>query len=286
LEFNFLSGYLKRSFYMTQTVDEVQALKNRVKATWMAGDFAKIAEIVQPHADEFIARLQLKPGTRVLDLACGTGNLTIPAARLGADVTGLDLAPNLVDVARQRAAAEGLNIRFDTADAEDLPYPDGAFEVVLSMYGIMFAPRPEPITAQLLRVCAPGGLIVLANWTPTGFIGQMLKTVAAHLPPPPGMTPPPLWGVEEVVRERLKAGTTEITCTPRKVLFKVPVSPAQTVDYFIQHYGPTNRAYASVPDKQEALRQDLEKLWSSHNTATDGTTCVESEYLEVRATRA
>lgn len=272
---------------MTQFVDEVQTLKNRVKATWMAGDYAKIAEIIQPHADEFMARLQLKAGTRVLDAACGTGNLTIPAAKLGAIVTGQDLSPNLVEVARQRATAEELNIQFDIGDAEDLPYADGAFEVVLSMYGIMFAPRPEPITAQLLRVCASGGLIALANWTPIGFIGQMLKTVSAHVPPAPGMTPPPLWGVEEVVRERLKVGTTEISCTPRKVLLQLPFSPAQTVEYFIQHYGPTNRAYAAcTPQKQVALRHDLEKLWSSHNTATDGTTCVESEYLEVLATRA
>jgi SAM-dependent methyltransferase len=272
---------------MTQLVDEVQALKNRVKATWMAGDYSKIAEIVQPHALEFMDRLQLKAGTYVLDAACGTGNLTLPAARQGAIVTGQDIASNLIEIARRRAASEGLIIQFDTGDAEDLSYPAGAFDTVLSMYGIMFAPRPEPIAAQLLRVCKPGGLIALANWTPTGFIGQMLKTVSAHVPPAPGMTPPPLWGVEEVVRERLGAGTSEITCAPRKVLFQLPFSPAQTVDYFIQYYGPTNRAYATcTPEKQLALHQDLVELWSRHNTATNGTTCVESEYLEVRAIRA
>jgi SAM-dependent methyltransferase len=272
---------------MTQIVDEVQALKNRMKATWMAGDYAKIAEVIQEQADEFIARLHLKPGTCLLDAACGTGNLTIPAARTGASVTGQDLTPSLVEVARQRAAAEGLNIEFNTGDAEDLPYADGAFEVVVSMYGIMFAPRPEQISAQLIRVCAPGGLIALANWTPGGFVGQMLKTVSAYVPPAPGMAPPLLWGVEEVVRERLKTGTTEITCTPRKVLFRLPFSPAQTVEFFNRYYGPTNRAEAACPpEKQAALRQDLEKLWSSHNTAIDGTTCVEGEYLEVRAIRA
>ncbi len=272
---------------MTTQLDELQALKNRVKTTWMSGDYSKIAEIIQPHADEFISRLKLRAGTTVLDAACGTGNLSIPAAQAGTVVTGQDIAPNLVEVARQRAAAEGLQIHFDVGDAEDLPYEDGAFEIVMSMYGIMFAPRPEPIATQLLRVCVPGGLIALANWTPNGFIGQMLKTVSAHVPPAPGMTPPPLWGVEGVVRERLKAGTTSITCTPRKVLFQLPFSPADSVDYFIMHYGPTNRAYAaSTPEKQVVLRQDLEKLWSSRNTATDGTTCVESEYLEVLATRA
>lgn len=272
---------------MTQTVDELQMLKNRVKATWMAGDYDKIAQIIQPHANEFITRLSLKAGMRVLDAACGTGNLSIPAARMGAIVTGQDLTASLVTVARHRARAEGLNIQFDTGDAEDLPYANGAFDMVLSMYGIMFAPRPEPIAAQLSRVCRPGGLIALANWTPTGFIGQMLKTVSAHVPPPPDMTPPPLWGVEEVVRERLKASTREISFTRRKVLIRLPCSPAQSVEYFFQHYGPTNRAYAAcTPEKQVELRQDLEKLWSDHNTATDGTTRVESEYLEVLATRA
>ena len=272
---------------MTQLVDELQALNNRMKATWMAGDYAKIAEVIQPHADEFVARLQLKPGMRVLDAACGTGNLTIPAARTGATVTGQDLTPTLLEVAQQRAAAQGLNIRFDTGDAEELPYADGAFEVVMSMYGVMFAPRPELIAAQLLRVCAPGGLIALANWTPGGFIGQMLKVVSAHVPPAPGVTPPILWGKEEVVRERFKDGTSNITCTPRKVLFQVPISPAQMVEFFFQYYGPTNRAYAACsPEKQVALRHDLEKLWSDHNAATDGTICVESEYLEVRAIRA
>ncbi|MBN9391061.1 MAG: class I SAM-dependent methyltransferase [Chloroflexi bacterium] len=273
---------------MTQTVDEVQVLKNRVKATWMAGDYAKIAVIIQSHAEEFVARLALTPGTNVLDAACGTGNLSIPAARTGALITAQDLAPNLVEVARQRAAAEGLNIHFDSGDVEDLPYATGTFQVVMSMYGIMFAPRPAPVAAQLLRVCAPGGLIALANWTPNGFIGQMLKVVSTHVPPAPGMTPPPQWGVEEIVRERLGDGTasTEIKCTPRKVQFLLPFSPAQTVDYFIQYYGPTNRAYAACsPEKQVALRQDLENLWSSHNTARDGTTAVESEYLEVIAKR-
>ncbi|HEX2914537.1 MAG TPA: class I SAM-dependent methyltransferase [Chloroflexia bacterium] len=272
---------------MTQIVDEIQTLKNRVKATWMSGDYARIAELIQPHADDFITRLQLTPGTRVLDAACGTGNLAIPAARTGANVTGQDLAPNLLEVARKRAEAEGLAIQLDSGDAEELPYADGAFDLVMSMYGIMFAPRPEPISAQLLRVCKPGGLIALANWTPGGFIGQMLKTVSAHVPPAPGMTPPPLWGVEEVVRQRLAAGTSEIKCTPRKVLFEESLSPAEIVDYFIQYYGPINRAYAACnPEKQVALRQDLEKLWSDHNTATDGGTHVEAEYLEVLATRA
>lgn len=272
---------------MTLTLDELQTLKTRVRATWMAGDYARIAEIIQPHADELAERLPVGPGDRVLDAACGTGNLAIPLAEKGAEVTGLDIAPNLLEVARQRAAAQNLPARFEEGDAEAMPYADGAYDTVVSMYGIMFAPRPDPVAAELLRVCAPGGSIVLANWTPSGFIGQMLKVVSSHVPPAPGMTPPLLWGMEEVVRERFKAGTSEIKFTPRKVIFNFPFGPAETVEYFLQFYGPTNRAYAaSSPEKQQALRHDLEQLWSSHNTATDGTTQVESEYLEVVATRA
>jgi SAM-dependent methyltransferase len=271
---------------MTLTFDELQTLKNRIRTTWMAGDYARIAEVIQPHADEFVDRLPITPDMLILDSACGTGNLAIPAARRGALVTGLDIAPNLLEVARERAAAEDLAIRFEEGDAEDLPYADDAFEMVISMYGIMFAPRPTPVAAELLRVCQPGGLIALANWTPGGFIGQMLKTVSAHVPPAPGMTPPPQWGVEEIVRERLGTGTSEIKFTVRKVLFVLPISPAETADFFFEFYGPTNRAYAAItPEKQAALRSDLVNLWSSHNTATDGTTRVESEYLEVLATR-
>ena len=272
---------------MTTTLDELQALKTRVKATWMAGDYAKIAEIIQPHADELADRLEIKPGTRVLDAACGTGNLAIPVAEKGAVVTGMDIATNLLEVARERAAASNLNIRFDEGDAEALPYADCAFDTVISMYGVMFAPRPGPVSAELLRVCAPGGLIALANWTPTGFIGQMLKVVSGHVPPAPGMTPPAQWGVEEIVRERLGQGTSEIICTTRKVKFFFPFGPAETVDFFLKFYGPTYKAYtACSPERQQALRRDLEQLWSSHNTAADGTTVVESEYLEVLATRA
>jgi len=155
------------------------------------------------------------------------------------------------------------------------------------MYGVMFAAHPNLAAAELLRVCVPGGKIALANWIPGGFIGQMLKTVGAHVSPPPGSISPILWGVEETVRERLGQGTTDIKCTPRKVVFEYPFSPAETVNFFIQYYGPTLRAYAACsPEKQIALRQDLENLWSAHNQATNGTTYVESEYLEVIATRA
>ena len=181
--------------------DSFAELKQRLRASWMAGDFGEIANLNAREGEEFIQRINLKPGTKVLDVACGTGNQSIPAARTGADVIGLDLAPNLLEQARKRAADEKLKIEFIEGDAEKLPYDAAHFDVVLSMFGAMFAPRPEVVAAELLRVCRPGGLIAMGNWTPEGFVGQMFQITARHAPPPPGMLPPSLWGVEKVVTE-------------------------------------------------------------------------------------
>src|SRR5215208_685383 len=169
---------------------EITALKTRLRATWIAGDFGQIAKSYTSEAEDFIKRLNLKPGTKVLDVACGTGNLAIPAARAGAVVSGVDIAPNLIEQGRENARAEGLDIQFDEGDAEALPYGDASFDVIVTMFGAMFAPRPELVAAELKRVCRPGGSIVMANWTPTGFIGQMFKTMASHVSPPPGMPSP------------------------------------------------------------------------------------------------
>jgi ubiquinone/menaquinone biosynthesis C-methylase UbiE len=183
---------------------EMEDLKTRLKAMWMTGDFGQVAKHIETGAEEFIARLALKPGERVLDVACGSGNLALPAARLGARVTGVDIATNLLEQARARAASEGLTIQFDEGDAEKLPYADEDFATVVSMYGAMFAPRPELVAAELVRVCRPGGRIAMANWTPDGFIGQMFKITGKHVPPPPNMPSPVKWGDEETVRERLR----------------------------------------------------------------------------------
>jgi ubiquinone/menaquinone biosynthesis C-methylase UbiE len=169
---------------------EMIALKSRLKATWMAGDFGLIAKSYEPGAAEFVRRLSLPGGARVLDVACGTGNLAIPAARAGASVTGVDIAPNLLEQARSRAKASGVTVRFDEGDAEQLPYEDGSFDTVISMFGVMFAPRPELAAAELLRVCRSRGTIALATWTPSGFIGQMFKLMAGHVPPPANMPSP------------------------------------------------------------------------------------------------
>lgn len=266
---------------------ELSALKTKLRSTWIAGDFGEIAKYYASQAEDFINRLEFKPGMTVLDVACGTGNLAIPAARTGANVTGVDIAPNSVEQARENAKAAGLNVKFDEGDAEALPYSDASFDAVVTMFGAMFAPRPELVASELKRVCRPGGLIAMANWTPSGFIGQMFKISASHFPPPPGMASPVLWGVEETVRERLSEGISKLDTTLQKITWVFPFSPAEVVEHFRLYYGPTQKAFGALDEqKQAALRKDLEQLWATHNQATDGTTKVEADYLEVVAVRA
>lgn len=259
-------------------------LTERSRATWTSGDFGRIARGYESGAAEFIARLGLARGERVLDVACGTGNLTIPAARTGASVTGIDIAPNLVAQAGARAAAEGLAITLDVGNAEQLPYGRGTFDTIVTMFGAMFAARPELVASELARVACPGGRIAMANWTPEGFIGEMLRTTVKYAPAPAGVPSPLLWGKEEVVRERLGAAASSLTFARRLITFEYPVTPEQVVTEFRLWYGPTLRAFASLDDGgRDGLRRDLEKLWTDHNRATDGTTRVQSEYLEVVA---
>lgn len=258
-------------------------LTERVRATWTAGDFGRIARGYESGAAEFIARLELDPGERVLDVACGTGNLAVPAARTGAVVSGIDIAPNLIAQADARAAAEGLNLTLDVGNAEQLPYGDRAFDTVVTMFGAMFAARPERVAAELLRVTRKGGRIAMANWTPDGFIGEMLKTTVRYAPPPADVPSPLLWGKEEVVRVRL-AASSSLTFARRLITFEYPFGPEQVVNEFRLWYGPTLRAFASLDDAGGAgLQRDLVKLWTDANRADDGTTRVQSEYLEVVA---
>jgi ubiquinone/menaquinone biosynthesis C-methylase UbiE len=260
-------------------------LAERVRATWTAGDFGRIARGYAPGAAAFVTRLGVHVGERVLDVACGTGNLTLPAARAGAHVTGLDIAPSLLAQARLAADAQALRVQLDEGDCTAMPYATASFDTVLSMFGAMFAAPPQAAADELLRVCRPGGRIAMANWTPEGFIGRMFKATAAHVPPP-GVPSPLLWGDEAAVRERLRDGVAELYFNRRTVAFRLALTPEQTVDFFREWYGPTLRAFASLgEDGQAALRRDLTRLWSEHNLATDGTTHVESEYLEVVATK-
>ncbi len=266
---------------------EMQALKARLKTVWMAGDYGHFAKYMEPSALEFFARLQLQPQTRMLDVACGAGQIAIPAARAGAQVTGIDIATNLIEQARARAQAEHLEVRFDEGDAEMLPYDDASFELVTTLIGAMFAPQPDRVAAELVRVCQPQGRIVMGNWTPEGFVGQMFKIMGKHVPPPPLMPAPVQWGDEAIVRERLSDGVADLRMTKRLYSFDYPFSPAEVVEFFRVYYGPTNRAFAALPEEgQAALRRDLENLWAQHNRSNNGKTEVEAEYLEVVATKA
>jgi SAM-dependent methyltransferase len=255
----------------------------RTRAVWTAGDFDHIARGFTAGAAAFVERLGLTPGERVLDVACGTGNLALPAARAGAEVTGLDIAPNLLEHAREHAAGEGLGIWFDEGNAEELPYPDGAFDSVITMFGAMFAPRQERAAGELRRVARPGGRIVMANWTADGFVGQLLRAHVARVPAPAGVPSTLLWGNEPTVRERL-AGAQSITCTRQPISFVYPWSPAGSAELFRSYYGPTVRTLAALePDDRVAFTRELEALWTAHNVATDGSTRVDTHYLEVVA---
>jgi ubiquinone/menaquinone biosynthesis C-methylase UbiE len=264
---------------------EMETLKSRLKSTWEAGDFSEVAKHIETTAEAFVERLNIQPGMKVLDVACGSGNLAIIAARKGADVTGIDIADNLIEAAKKRAEAAGLNIKFEVGDAEAMPYADGEFDLVMTMFGAMFAPRPEVTASELVRVCKPGGTIAMANWTPEGHAGQMFKLTGKYLPPPP-MPPPVLWGVPETVAERFGESVTDLKTTPRLADMIFEYGPAEVVEHFRQYFGPTVMAFKAIaPENHEAFRSDTEALWTKNNIATDGTTLVKGEYLEVIATK-
>ena len=265
---------------------EVGDLKARLKDTWMAGDYDRFSRYMEQGARMFYERLDVPAGCQLLDVACGSGQVALWAARDGVQVTGVDIAPNLVQRAQARADAEGLKARFIEGDAEALPFEDASFDVVISLVGAMFAPRPDLVARELLRVCSPGGSIAMGNWTREGFIGQMFKTFAKFIAPS-GMPAPVLWGDEAVVRERLGHGVSDLSMTRRQYSFNYPFPPADVVEFFRQYYGPTNRAFASLGKSDaEKLRADLEALWSAHNRGGDGLTVVSAEYLEVIAVKA
>lgn len=263
------------------TLGEMDSIKARLKSIWTAGDYDRFSRFMEGGAREFYERLNIAPGCKLLDIACGSGQLALMAAKDGIEVTGVDIAGNLVVRARVRAQAEGLNARFEEADAELLPFDDASFDAVVSLIGAMFAPQPQLVAQELLRVCVPGGTIAMANWTPQGFVGQMFKTVSRFIAPS-GMPAPVLWGDEAIVHERLGHGISELTLTRRQYLFDYPFSPSEVVEFFRLHYGPTNRAFVSLnAEGQAQLRQELESLWTAHNRGGKDSTIVFAEYLEV-----
>jgi ubiquinone/menaquinone biosynthesis C-methylase UbiE len=267
---------------------DISSLKASMRATWMAGDFGVVAKTIAGSGEAFIARLGIAPVTKVLDIACGTGNTAIPLARTGVIVTGVDIATNLLEQARIRAAEEGLTIAFDEGDAEQLPYADVSFDAVTTMFGAMFAPRPALVASEFARVLKPGGLLAMANWNPDGFTGKMFKVGSSHVPPHPGLAPPVLWGDDATVRERLAPYFTNIETQLIPIDFDMPVSPAGAVDFFRKYFGPTQMAFARLDESgQTALAADLVALWSSANVSPtpETHTLVKNEYLQITATR-
>lgn len=267
--------------------DQLQA---SMRAPWIAGDFGAIArEIGAPGAEAFVARMGLEPGARMLDIACGTGNVAIPLARRGAVVAGLDMTPHLLEEARARAAREGLRIRFDEGLAEMLPYPDGSFDVLVSMFGIMFSPLPATVASEMARVLRPGGRLALANWTPSGFTGRMSAVGHRYLPPPSqDAISPFLWGEEATARDRLKRGFDAVETNVVAVRWELQRNVADSAKFFTKNAGPIQLALGrlDVPE-QAALVHDLEQLWIDNNLADDDQnhTLISNEYLETLAIR-
>jgi SAM-dependent methyltransferase len=270
-----------------EALPQGEVLRARVRATWTAGDFGRIAVGYEEGAAAFIERLGLKPGDQVLDVACGTGNLALPAARAGARVTGIDIAPALVVQLAARAAAEGLTLEAREGDAEALPFADDSFDTVVTMFGAMFAAHPQQAANELLRVTRPGGRIAMANWTPEGFVGRMLKLTVGYVPPPAGVPSALLWGNPRTVEERIGAGLSDLRFERLAMVLAYPFGPEETVELFRTWYGPTVRAFAALEEeRQPKFFDDLVRLWTEHNTAGPNGTRVESEFLAVVGTRA
>ena len=261
-------------------------LTQRSRGIWSAGDYDRIARGFRHEGVDFVDRLGLLSTDQVLDLACGSGNLTIPAARSGASVIGLDLIPTLLEAAAEWAYREGLDISLDQGNAENLPYEDGQFDVVMSMFGVMFAARPDSVVAELERVTRRGGRVAIANWTPDGFVGQMLARHAAYAPPPPGVPSPLLWGDESVIHQRFPDDAWNVKARRRSLTFRYPYSAAGTAKLFRIAYGPTVRTFDALDSSRcELLAAELLEHWANHRHPGKRITEVDAEYLEVVAIR-
>jgi len=269
------------------------AAVNPNQALWEQGDFTRIAATMRESGEALVQRIGLRRGLRVLDLGCGDGTTALPAAQAGADVLGVDIARNLVEAGNRRAAAAGLaSCRFQEGDASDLRSLDErSFDVVVSIFGAMFAPRPDAVARAMVRVTRPGGRIVMGNWIPNDptLVAQILRISAAYTPPPPeGFVSPMTWGVESHVRERFGGAgipADRITCVRDTFTFHFPGSPEQFVDEFKSYYGPTMKAFeaAAAGGRSAQLQAELEQLFRSQNTGTKGTT-IPATFLRVEVT--
>jgi len=258
-------------------VSDANAVKERMHKVWTSGEYARIGNPIAIMGELLCEAVDLRSGDRVLDVATGSGNTAISAARRFCEVTGMDLAPESIEHARRRAEAEGMDITFEVGDAEDLPYPDASFDVVVSTVGVMFTPDQEKAAQELLRVCNPGGKIGLANWVPDGYVGNMFRTVGKHFPPPPGVKPPPLWGTEDRLRELLGGGASSMETRRRTYVFRY-LSADHFIEHFRSYYGPVHKAFDSPgPDEREAMKSDLEELIDYWITSGEETAILPSD---------
>jgi ubiquinone/menaquinone biosynthesis C-methylase UbiE len=262
------------------------AVKVRQRSAWSTGNYAVVGTTLQIVGENLCEALDLRAGSRVLDVAAGNGNATLAAARRYCDVTSTDYVASLLESGRARAQAEGLTVLFEEADAEALPYADASFDVVMSTFGVMFTPDQEKAAAELARVCKPGGQIGLANWTPESFIGQVFKTIGKFITPPPGVVSPALWGTTARLDALFGANARKIVANSRHFTFRYR-SPEHFMEVFRTYYGPMNKAFSALDDeRQTALLGDLMTLMASCNRSGDSTLVLPSEYLEVVVERS
>jgi ubiquinone/menaquinone biosynthesis C-methylase UbiE len=268
---------------VTPATVDLAAVKSRQQAAWGSGDYAMIGTTLQIVGETLCEAIDLRSNQRVLDVAAGNGNATLAAARRFAEVVSTDYVGSLLERGRERAKADRLQVTFQEADAEALPFADGSFDIVLSTFGVMFTPNQQQAANELKRVCRPGGKIGMANWTPESFIGQLFKTIGKYVPPAPGVKSPALWGSKAHL-DALFGSSATLAALPKNFVFRFK-SPKHWVEVFRNYYGPVVKAFAAIdPKAQEALEADLLALLDKFDVARDGTLVVPSEYLEVIVT--
>jgi len=268
----------------TQSPD-LAAIKGRQQKAWSSGDYGKVGVTLLMMGELLVEAVDLHPGQRVLDVACGNGNTSLAAARRFGEVIGIDYVPMLLDEGRERAYTEGLAVDFREGDAEELPFPDASFDVVLSTLGVMFAPNQQKAAAELLRAVRPGGKIGLANWVPDGYVGELFKTMGKYVPPPAGLRPPFRWGTEEGLLELLGDGIGSLQTRRRSFMWRFP-SARHHVEFMRSYYGPLQKAFETLDERgREALEEDLISLVGHYNRSGDAAAVWPADYLEVVATR-
>ena len=264
---------------------DLKAVKARQQGAWSAGDYGIVGTTLQIVGESLCEALDLRSGSRVLDVAAGNGNASLAAARRFCEVVSTDYVPALLELGRKRAEGDRLSMQFREADAEHLPFGDAEFDAVLSTFGVMFTPNQEQAAREMLRVCRPGGKIGLANWTPDSFIGQLFRVLGKYIPPPAGVKSPSLWGTEARLRELFPSAAATISAQTRQFVFRYR-SPAHWLEVFRTYYGPVHKAFLALkPEQQVLLERDIMELMQRHNRSGDATLALPSDYLEVVITR-